>query len=49
MKLNYLSTKERVDQAVKKAEIFETDKWYTKVKFQFRSPQPIAYLNKAFT
>ncbi len=46
---NYLSTQERVDRAVKEAEIFETDKWYTKVKFQFRPSQPIAYLNKAFT
>jgi hypothetical protein len=46
---NYLSTKERVDRAVKEAEIFETEKWYTKVKFQFRPSQPIAYLNKAFT
>ena len=33
-----MSQKESIEQALKEAERFETEKFYAKVKFRFRSP-----------
>ena len=36
-----MSKKERIEKALKHAEIFDKEKFYTKKKFTFRAPEPL--------
>jgi hypothetical protein len=44
---NFLNKNERIEKALKNAEIYETDKFDGKKKFIFRAPDPLKSSPKA--